>query len=101
MNGVSCECGCTFKTCKTTNRNLLRHLASDRHKILVNGGSVKIHEMIVVCRGKITGYKNQMQKLQEGTESWKNFDRLLKEDQAELEDLESKWLKPIPTPTIP
>ena len=27
----------------------------------------------------------------------KNFDRLLKQDQAELEDLESKWLNPKPT----
>ena len=96
MNGVSCECGCTFKSSKNMNKTFQRHLTSERHKIMMNGGSVKIHEAIVVCRGKITGYKNQMKKLKEGTESWNNFDRLLKQDQAELEELESKWLKTKP-----
>ena len=62
-----CECGSTFKNSKNMNKTLHRHLASDRHKILMMGGSKEIHDEIVSCRGNITGYKNLMQKLEEGT----------------------------------
>ena len=87
-----CECGSTFKNSKHLNNTLHRHLASDSHKILMMGGSKEIHDDIVIYRGNITGYKNLMQKLEEGTESWNELNERLEWSQAKLQKLESKWL---------
>ena len=89
---IVCECGSSFKNYKRTPKNLQVHLVSDRHKILMKGGSVDIHDRIVACRDNITGYKSRMQKEEEGTKSWNGLNENLKRNQAELQDLESKWL---------
>ena len=87
-----CVCGSTFKTSKHLNKTLHRHLASDSHKILMMGGSKEIHDEIVLYRGNITGYKNQMQKVEEGSGRWNELKEYLERVQAKLQRLESKWL---------
>ena len=89
---TACVCGSTFKNSKHLKWTLQRHLASDRHKILMAGGSVEIHDEIVSHRGSITGYKNLMRKLEQGTERWTELNESLERDQAKLQRLESKWL---------
>ena len=87
-----CECGSTFKNSKHTKWTLQRHLVSDRHKILMNGGTKEIHDDIVRYRGNITGYKNEMQKLEEGTERLNRLKEWLEHAQVKLQELEDKWL---------
>ena len=89
---IACECGSTFKNSKYLKWTLQRHLVSDRHKILMAGGSKEIHDEIVSYRGYITQYKNLMRKLEQGTERWNELNEYLERDQAKLQRLESKWL---------
>ena len=87
-----CECGSTFKTSKHIKSTLRRHLASERHNILMNGGTKKIHDEIVGYRSNITEKRNTMDKLEEGTEKWNFLKEWMEEDQAKLQELEDKWL---------
>ena len=92
LQRIVCVCGCTFQNHKHIKYSMQRHLVSDRHHILMNGGSVLIHDRIVACRGNITGDKSRMQKEEQGTTNWNRLNEDLKRNQAELQELESTWL---------
>ena len=87
-----CECGSTFKSSKNIKWILQKHLVSERHKILMMGGTKKIHDEIVGYRGNITGKRNEMEKVEEGTERWNFLKEWMERDQAKLQELEDKWL---------
>ena len=87
-----CECGSTFKSSKHTKKTLRKHLVSERHKILMMGGTKQIHDEIAGYRSNITEKRNKMEKVEEGTERWNFLKEWMERDQEKLQELEDKWL---------